>query len=70
MIDPVTNNSYFNVLTELASFLNCNLLTRKQKASGNEYFTLAASSKVSLQIIIDYFKKHPLLSSKYLDYKD
>lgn len=70
MIDPVTNNSYFNVLTELASFLNCNLLTRKQKATGNEYFTLAASSKVSLQIIIDYFKKHPLLSSKSLDYKD
>lgn len=70
MIDPVANNNYLNVLTELASFLNCNLLTRKQKATSNEYFTIAASSKISLQIIIDYFNKHPLLSSKYLDYKD
>lgn len=70
MINPVTNNSYFNVLSELALFLNCNLLARKQKTTGNEYFILAASSKVSLQIIIDYFKKYPLLSSKYLDYKD
>lgn len=70
MIDPVTNQSYFGVLTEIASFLNCNLLTRKQSSTGNEYYTLSASSRKSLQIILDYFECFPLYSSKYLDYKD
>lgn len=69
MLDPITNQSYFDVLTEIASFLNCKVLTRK-RATDNEYFTLAASSRKSLQIILDYFKCFPLYSSKYLDYKD
>jgi hypothetical protein len=45
-------------------------LIRKQKATGNEYYNLTASSKISLNIIINYLEKYPLLSSKYLDYKD
>jgi hypothetical protein len=70
MLDPITNNSYSPVLTDIANFLNCNLLTRKQKATGNEYYTLAATSRISLGIIINYIEKYPLYSSKYLDYKD
>lgn len=70
MLDPVTGSSYFNVLTNIAEFLNCKLLTRKQKSTGNEYYTLAASSKTSLEIIVNYFTRYPLFSSKYLDYKD
>jgi hypothetical protein len=45
-------------------------LTRKQKSTGNEYYTLTASSKISLEILKDYLDKYPLFSSKYLDYKD
>jgi hypothetical protein len=70
MLDPITNNSYFNVLTDISNFLNCSLLTRKQKSTGNEYYTLTASSKMSLDVIINYLDKYPLFSSKYLDYKD
>ena len=70
MIDPITNESYNDVLTEIAHFLGCNLLTRKQKSTGNEYFVLTASSKSSLSITINYFDNFPLFSSKYLDYKD
>lgn len=70
MVDPVSNQSYFNVLTEIANFLNCNLLTRKQSSTGNEYYTLCASSRNSLQIILDYFERFPLYSSKFLDYND
>jgi hypothetical protein len=70
ILDPVTNNSYLSILTNIANFLNCNLLIRKQKATGNEYYNLTASSKISLNIIINYLEKYPLLSSKYLDYKD
>jgi hypothetical protein len=45
-------------------------LTRKQKSTGNEYYTLTASSRMSLDIIVNYLEKYPLFSSKYLDYKD
>ena len=70
MVDPITNQSYFDILTKIASFLNCNLLLRKQVATGNVYYTLTASSSRSLKIIIDYFECYHLYSSKYLDYKD
>jgi hypothetical protein len=70
MYEPITKNSYFDILIEIAKFLNCNLNTRKQISTGNEYFNLTASSHKSLSIIITYFKSFPLYSSKYLDYKD
>jgi hypothetical protein len=70
MLDPVTGNSYLEVLTSIAKFLNCSLLTRIQKSTGNEYYTLTASSKNSTEILINYLDRHPIFSSKYLDYKD
>ncbi len=70
MFDPISNESYIKVLTDISNFLNCNLLTRKQKSTGNEYYILTASSKLSLDLIVNYLEKYPLFSSKYLDYKD
>lgn len=70
MMDPSSNNSYLDILNEIATLLLCNLLTRKQNATGNIYYTLTASSLDSLKVIIDYFNKYPLYSSKYLDYKN
>ena len=70
MFYPITNESYAEVLTQITEFLGCNLLTRLQKSTGNSYYTITASNKVSLRIIIDYLTKHPLYSSKYLDFKD
>ena len=70
MLDPVTGDSYFSVLSEIALFLNCRLLVRKQRATGNEYYNFAASSRISMKIVLDYFSNFPLFSSKYLDYKD
>ena len=70
MIDPSSNNSYYNILNKIATFLLCNLLTRKQISTGNTYYTLTASSLESIKIIINYFNNYPLYSSKYLDYKD
>jgi len=70
ILDPITGEDYSQVLTDIANFLNCSLLTRKQKSTGNEYYTLTASSKISLEILKDYLDKYPLFSSKYLDYKD
>lgn len=70
MLDPITNDSYSKGLTDISNFLNCTLLTRKQKSTGNQYYTLTASSRMSLDIIVNYLEKYPLFSSKYLDYKD
>ena len=70
MYEPITKKSYFNILTEITKLLSCNLKTRKQISTGNEYFNITASSRKSLLIIITYFKSFPLYSSKYLDYKD
>nr|YP_009355407.1 LAGLIDADG homing endonuclease-like protein [Coccocarpia palmicola]ARB49949.1 LAGLIDADG homing endonuclease-like protein [Coccocarpia palmicola] len=70
MIDPVSKNSYYNILNNISTFLLCNLLTRKQNSTGNIYYTITASSLKSIKIIISYFNKYPLYSSKYLDYKD
>lgn len=70
MYEPITKSSYFNVLTEITEFLGCNLLIRKQISTGNEYYTLTASSRLSLTKILTYFKSFSLYSSKYLDYKD
>lgn len=70
ILDPITKDSYYDILNQICLFLNCNLLTRTQKSTNNTYFTLAATSRVSLHILINYFNKYPLFSSKYLDYKD
>jgi hypothetical protein len=70
MLDPVTDNSYLDVLTNIAKFLNCSLLTRIQKSTDNEYYTLTASSKISTEILVNYLDRYSLFSSKYLDYKD
>jgi hypothetical protein len=70
MIEPLTKVSYKECLTEITKFLDCNLKTRKQVSTGNQYFNITASSKKSLLIIISYFEHFPLYSSKYLDYKD
>lgn len=70
MYDPISKKSYYDVLTEISKFLNCNLKIRKQISTGNQYFIIAASSRLSLKIILTYFKSFPLYSSKYLDYKD
>ena len=70
ILDPVTGNSYLDVLTNIAKFLNCSLLTRTQKSTDNEYYILTASSKNSTKILVNYLNRYSLFSSKYLDYKD
>ena len=70
MLYPISKVSYVDVLTEISKFLNCNLKIRKQTSTGNDYYNITASSRISLSILITYFTSFPLYSSKYLDYKD
>lgn len=70
MFNPISKNSYFDVLSEIGKLLNCNINVRKQTSTGNEYYNITASNRKSLSIIIAYFNCFSLYSSKYLDYKD
>ena len=69
VLDPITNDSYSDILNQICTFLNCNLLTRTQKRF-DRYYIVYASSDKSNRILIDYLHKYPLFSSKFLDYKD
>jgi hypothetical protein len=70
MIEPNTKVSYYDILKEIADFLNCNLNTRKQLSTNNEYYNISASSRKSLSIMLNYFNNHSLYSSKFLDFEN
>jgi hypothetical protein len=52
----------------LSDFLKTKLRTRT--IYGFEQFVVNTSSKESNLILVNYLNTYPLLSSKYLDYKD
>lgn len=67
MLDPITNDSYYDILNQICLFLNCKLRTRTKH---QDYYIVCASNEISLRIILNYFNRYPLFSTKYLDYKD
>jgi len=70
MLDPITHESYEPVLKKIALFFNTGLRYRFQKSTGNSYFRIVGSSRLSRLSIIDYLSNYPLLSSKRLNYID
>jgi hypothetical protein len=67
-LDPISCESYENILKEICDYLNINLLKsiRKEK----EYLIINASSRKSILIVKNYFNNHTLLTSKYLNFLD
>lgn len=70
MHDPVTNQSYEEILTAIANFLCTKLSIKNQSKTRQNYYKIEISSKRSISILIDYLGAHSLLSSKLLDYTD
>lgn len=66
MIDPISAVSYNELFTSIALFFN----TKISLSSHNNinYYMIRASNRVSLKIVLNYFDKYSLFSSKYLDY--
>lgn len=64
--------SYFNILTEIALYLNVNLYSRVRRQGEKTFyaFLVVSHNLQSHEKVIDYFNKYPLLSSKVLAYKD
>ena len=62
--------SFFPIMSKVSKFLGTNLLSRTRIKNDKEFysFIVTAHNKTSLNLIIEYFNKFPLLSSKYLDF--
>jgi hypothetical protein len=72
-LDSESNKvSFFSIMSNLALFLNVNVISRSRIINEKQFFSfiVIAHNKESLSIIKEYFLKFPLLSSKYLDFKD
>lgn len=67
--DPITGESYLEVLTAIASALGVSL-NRSIHNENIEYFIVSASSAKSRELIVNYLSQFPLYSSKRLNYLD
>ena len=69
--NPKSNNlEYSFIFNAIASTLDVNLHTIMEKKSGRYYYAIKATSRKSKDILRRYFDTYPLLTSKFLDYKD
>ena len=64
--------SFFLIMSKIAEFFGTNVLSRSRIKGDKHYFSfmVICSNKTSLIKTTKYFNKFPLLSSKYLDFKD
>jgi hypothetical protein len=69
MIDPETNESYESIFNLISLGFGVNLSTTVHNENIN-YYLISISSNKSRLLLVDYFKKYPLFSSKYLNYID
>jgi hypothetical protein len=71
LLDDNSNSSYY-FMSKIAMYLDVNLNSRNRRKDNKIYssFILTAASQKSLDILIIYLTKYPLLSSKYLDFLD
>lgn len=68
-VNDVSGESLEKLMQNIADFLNTKLRVRTFKEKYSQ-FVINTSSIESNKILINYLNTYPLLSSKYLDYKD
>lgn len=69
MIDPFSDLSYGSSFLNIAKFLGSKLEVTQHNKDKN-YYLVRGNNRKSLVIILNYFNKYNLFSSKYLDYKN
>jgi len=64
--------SFFPLMSKIGMFLGVTVHSRSRSVKDKNFhsFTVISHNKISNLKILDYFSKYPLLSSKYLDFKD
>ena len=70
MIYPVTKQSYGPCLRKICSFLEVPLHVRERKTVKRSYYVIRVENQTSLKILCSYLDQFPLLTHKYLNYKD
>lgn len=70
MIYLKTQESYYTILNQICLFLNVKLAIRDRSNHTNPIYIIRLENQASIQILINYLNKYPLLSSKRLDFKD
>jgi len=65
LIHKSTGESCIPFMTEIANLFQCKLIYRKDST-----LTFIAGANSKHYLTINYFDKYPLMSSKYLNYKD
>lgn len=68
ILDPKSQESYINIMNMIADLFGTKVVINNR--AGRAYLNITATSRASLELIIIYFSRFPLMSSKYLDYKD
>jgi len=67
--DPISGESCEGLFKKISTFLKTPKVYEKRSDKG-QYLNLSASSLESLEILINYFNCHSLISTKYLNFKD
>ena len=64
--------SFFPLMSQIGMYLGVTVHSRSRSVKDKNFhsFTVISQNKISNLKILDYFSKYPLLSSKYLDFKD
>lgn len=66
--------SYYDIINKIAIYFESNLLSverlRKYNNKLQYSYNVRITSKIKLLLVIKYFEKYPLLSSKFLNYND
>jgi hypothetical protein len=59
-------------MSQIGMYLGVTVHSRSRSVKDKNFhsFTVISQNKISNLKILDYFSKYPLLSSKYLDFKD
>jgi hypothetical protein len=69
LVDTYSNLAYEPIMKKIGSALNTNLNISMHN-QGNKYWSIELSSNSSRAILVNYFSRFPLFSSKYLNYCD
>lgn len=67
MIYSKTQQSYYDILNQISTFLNVKLKIRNRSGK-NSCYIVKLENQNSVKILINYLNEQPLLSSKYLDF--
>lgn len=70
--DDNTENSFFPIMSKIGSYLGVTVYSRTRNVKDKKIysFTVMSHNKLSNTNVCLYFNKFPLMSSKFLDFKD